>query len=90
MTTQKTLKRQAERREARVSQLLALLAERPRYRDELSREMSMSYGLLQPLIKYAKEQGWIISQGKYYINPYAVLVAGGKIIRDYKMEAVND
>lgn len=88
MTTQKTLQRQAERKEARISQMLSLLAERPLYRDELCRAMSISTGTTQEIIRYAKEQGWIISHGKYYINPYTVFVADGKIVRDYKMDAV--
>lgn len=88
-TTQKTKQRQAASMESRISQMLALLAIRPLYRDELCQAMAISTGTIQEVIKYAKAQGWIISQGKYYINPYTVIVADGKIVRDYQMEAVK-
>lgn len=87
-TNPKTLKRQAERTEARINKTLALLAVKPLYRDELAREMAISLGTLIPLVRYARTQGWIVAQGKYYINPHNVFVADGKIIKN-KMELVK-
>lgn len=82
-TTQnkKTLQRQAERREARINQMLALLAVSPMYRRELASAMNISLCVLYYLVKYAREQNWIVCQGKYYLNPHTVMVAGGKVVR---------
>lgn len=87
-TNPKTPKRQAERTEARINKMLALLAVRPRYRDELAREMSISLGTLIPLVKYARAHGWIVAQGKYYINPHNVMVADGKIVKNKMTETI--
>lgn len=85
-TNPRTLKRQLERREVYISKMLALLADRPLYRAELARAMAVSYGTLHAIVRYARVNGWIVSQGRYYINPHNVMVADGKII---KMEAVK-
>lgn len=74
-------KKQAERREARIHKMLALLAEKPYYRNDLAREMGISYYTLYFLTSYAIEQNWIVSQGKYYLNPNTVMVAGGKVVK---------
>lgn len=87
-TNPKTLKRQAERTETRINKMLALLAVRPLYRDELAREMSISLGTLLPLVRYARTHGWIVAQGKYYINPHNVFVADGKIVKN-QLETVK-
>lgn len=89
MTTQKTQQRQAARMEARVSKMLSLLAREPLYREDLARAMGLSEWVLKQVVRYAKDQNWIISQGRYYINPRTVFVADGQIVRDYKMEAVK-
>ena len=89
-TNPKTLQRQLAQRERYVSQLLALLAERPLYRADLARAMAVSYGTLQAIVRYARINGWIVSQGKYYINPHNVMVADGKVIRTNTMEVCND
>lgn len=89
-TNPKTLKRQLAQRERFISQMLTLLAKGPMYRADLARAMAVSYGTLQAIVRYARINGWIVSQGKYYINPHNVFVADGKVIRTNKMEAVND
>jgi len=86
MTTEKTLKRRADLQEVRVTQLLSLLAKRPLYRDEICRAMGISLKTMYKLTGYARSQCWIVVQGKYYINPHTVMVADGKIVRDYEME----
>lgn len=90
MTTQKTLQRQLAKRERFISQMLTLLAKGPMYRADLARAMSVSYGTLQAIVLYARINGWIVSQGKYYINPHNVLVVDGKVIRTNTMEVCND
>lgn len=70
--------------------MLALLAEKPLFRAELARGMAVSYGTLQAIVRYARMNGWIVSQGKYYINPHNVMVADGKVIRTNKIEVCND
>lgn len=90
MTTQRTLQRQLAQRERYISQMLSLLAKEPMYRADLASAMAVSYGTLQAIVKYARVNGWIVSQGKYYINPHNVMVADGKVIRKNKMEVCID
>lgn len=40
-----------------------------------------SYTLLM-VTRYAKENNWIVSQGRYYVNPHHVKIEGGMVIRD--------
>lgn len=74
-------RRRIERMEARINQMLTLLAEKPLYRDDLAKKMGISLFTLYYVTRYAKEQGWVVSQGKYYLNPNNIMVVGGKVIR---------
>lgn len=73
--------RRIARMEARVDLILILLAEKPRYRDDLGKAMGISSFTLYHVVRYAKEQNWIVSQGRYYLNPHTVKVEGSKVIR---------
>ncbi len=73
--------RRIARMEARVTQVLALLAEKPYFKGDLEKAMGISSFTLYHVIRYAKEQNWIVSQGRYYLNPHTVYVAGGKVVR---------
>ena len=74
-------RRRIERMEARIDQMLTLLAKRPMYHDELAKEMKISLYPLYHVVRYAKDNNWIVSQGRYHLNPHTVMVAGGKVIR---------
>ncbi len=74
--------RRIARMEERVTQMLVLLAEKPRYRSDLMKAMGISSYTLLMVTRYAKENNWIVSQGKYYVNPHLVKIEGGKVIRD--------
>ena len=74
--------RRIARMEARLDQMLLLLAEQPRFRKDLAKAMSISSFTLYQVARYAKENNWIVSQGKYYVNPHHVKIEGGRVIRD--------
>lgn len=73
--------RRIARMEARVNLLLSLLAEKPRYRSDLEKEMGVSRSTLHHVVRYAKEQNWIVSQGHYYLNPHTVRIEGNTVVR---------
>lgn len=73
--------RRIARMEARLDQMLLLLAEQPRYRADLEKAMGVSRFTLYHVLNYAKDNNLIVSQGRYYINPHHVKVEGGKVIR---------
>jgi len=73
--------RRIARMEERVTRMLVLLAEKPRYRRDLESEMGISSFTLYHVVRYAKEQNWIVAQGRYYLNPHTVKVEGSKVIR---------
>jgi len=73
--------RRIARMEARPNHMLLLLAETPRYRAGLVKAMGISKFTLYHVLKYAKDNNLIVSQGRYYINPHHVKVEGGKVIR---------
>lgn len=73
--------RRIARMEERVTRMLELLAQKPRYRKDLESEMGISKFTLYHVVRYAKEQKWIVAQGRYYLNPHTVKVEGSKVIR---------
>lgn len=73
--------RRIARMEERVTRMLALLAEKPYHRGDLMKAMGISSYTLLMVTRYAKEQNWIVAQGRYYLNPHTVKVEGSKVIR---------
>jgi len=43
--------------------------------------MGISSFTLYHVVRYAKEQNWIVAQGRYYLNPHTVKVEGSRVIR---------